>query len=82
MAGLTVVAEMIGTIAVSARHATTELTKAISAAKAYNEGTGGSFTSAMERAAGGGDSTMGASPGGPVTANSLSLALRQNQGRL
>ena len=81
MAGLTVVAEMIGMIGQAARLAASDLAKAAEAADTYAAAVGASTGSSMGNA-GGGASTMGASSGGPVTANGLSIALKQNQGRL
>ena len=64
MAGLTVVAEMIGMIGAAARLAASDLAKATEAAETYNAAvTGGSATSSMPSAGGNGGG-MGASSGG------------------
>ncbi len=82
MAGLLDVAEMIGMIGAAAKLTAAELREAADAQRSYNEEAANSETTSSMNSAGGGTSSMGASSGGPVTAAGMSLALKQNQGRL
>lgn len=75
-----VVAEMIAAIGAAARETAADLKVATEAARENNEAS--DTTSTMGKAPGGGASTMGASAGGNVTTTGMTLAIRQQQGRL
>lgn len=77
MAGLTVVAEMIGMIGASARAAAAEIEKATEAAKTYE-----ATTSSMSKAAGSGTSDMGSSSNAAPGTAALAAALQMARGRM
>jgi len=91
MAGLTVVAEMIGMIGQAARLAASDLSKAADAADTYAAAMGGTTTSTMPSAggngggmgasSGGGSGTAGMSGGGNQIATAIVTELQRRGGR-